>query len=57
MQQMHWSSTSNKLSTNIHSSQSLKWEFITEQSVYYYNVVPHGMTSGFSVMKYSLKAA
>lgn len=47
----------NKLSTNIHSSQTLKWEFLTEQPVYYYNVVPHGMTSGFSIMKYSLNAA
>jgi len=57
MQQMHWSRANNKLSKNIHSSQSLKWEFITEQPVYYYNLVPHGMTSGFSIMKYSLNAA
>lgn len=54
--QIYWSIANNKLSTNIHSSQSLKWELITEQPVYY-NVVPQGMTSGFSIMKYSLKAA
>jgi len=49
---MHWSSTNNKLSTTAHSSQSMKWEFITEQPVYYYNAVPHGTTLGFSIMKY-----
>jgi hypothetical protein len=38
-------------------SQTLRWELITEQPVYCYSVVPQGMTSGFSIMKYSLKAA